>query len=1301
MHRFTPVRRPVSVRRTTSRLRPALSQIPAQLRRRHRSSFRTATGTTVRDAGRGDQRAAKWRWALAAALVLLSLFAVFTSSPGWYVTDNRFEHFWAPARVLHRAGALWDPGRGLGGIRGELAFAYVTVLSVFRGLGAAPEVAERLWHVMLLTGAGLGMATLLSRFRLIFGPEHLVAGLFYAFNPYSVTFLIPSGLFLHYAVAPWLLVAFVVGVRGGRPWRWAAAFALLVWLSGTLDPPGLAYSLILFVPTGIYLVGVERACRWVDVITWLGRAALLSVVVSAGAVVQLVSGSAALAARLFGTESVEVVHRTSSWAESWRGLGFWPSYYPAGDGLLREQHAAYMLDSALVLLTFLPAAIALIVLTGSRWRPRLLFGALALTGMVFMVGPHPPDDPSPMGRLLLEVYQQVPALTAMRTGYKAGAGWAIGLAGLLGMAASTLHGRSGPTESVLTGLRVAGCVALIGVISVPLWTGAAYSREDRMQSIPEYWRAALAWLDRQPASTRALVLPGTSNSRYRWGSPGDDIFDALLARPHVVYAAFPETTPRAFDLERALDAYLGSGRYRPGTLAPVARRLGIEYVVVRNDLDWQAIDKPRPAVFHAIRDDPDLELVATFGRRGENVVATLDRSPAAVSESRLAPVEIFRLEGVAGTARVASPEPPLLLAGDGDAWPAIAGEGLLDDGRPIRYTADTSAPELAGLLSEGAPLVITDTNRRQVTASTRFGAVQSHTLAPSEDIGRAPTNLFDAPGSESVATFQDAARITSASIASGPTGYEPWSRPANAFDGDLRTSWTTGAFEDPVGRSVKVVFEEAVTIDEVGVVAARPSGGGRAVTLVNLIFSDGTTVIADVSAGQALARFPPRVTRTLELRIGAVEGSGGGPVGLSEVSVPSLDLSEAIQVPDDVFRAAEANVALADALADAPVWYVFERFQGQAEIAVERTIRRRFRTAGTRAYRFQARVAIGLETPDEVVDALAGDAVGAFATARFRGALEHRGGLAVDGRPETGWVAPADDGAKLTVRFPSAFVDKVEVTSSAGPERSPVTAVRITAGATVADVALLATECEGGGGAADACRRGTVNVPAGAIDRLTVEVIGVEQQPLGRGPGPAPMEISEVATSPGQWEGTPGASACGLGIVSIDERDIGVRRVGSLEDLLGGRPVDVEGCDSIELEPGWHRLDAVSSTVVDRVSLAAGDEPGEVSFGGWLQTLGPPADGSAEIGFQVHVPKEGATLVAGQAYDSGWTAWIRERRLGPPVPVDTQAGWRLAEAGTYEVHLRYGPQRTYDAAMALSWSGVVLCLWLAMRRTGS
>ncbi len=146
-----------------------------------------------------------------------------------------------------------------------------------------------------------------------------------------------------------------------------------------------------------------------------------------------------------------------------------------------------------------------------------------------------------------------------------------------------------------------------------------------------------------------------------------------------------------------------------------------------------------------------------------------------------------------------SPMPPLLVAGDGTAWFRLAAQGLLDGRGPMRYTAESDGEALERALAAGSEVVITDTNRRQVTLLTRFGEMDSYTLAPGDDVGRDPGDLFQRPGSQSVAVFGDATRINSAGAEAGSGGFEAWSRPAAAVDGDAATSWLTGAFEDPVG----------------------------------------------------------------------------------------------------------------------------------------------------------------------------------------------------------------------------------------------------------------------------------------------------------------------------------------------------------------------------------------------------------------------------------------------------------------------------------------------------------------------
>lgn len=897
----------------------------------------------------GDRDSRRW-WSLGVLISALALAAVATSAPGWYVGDNRFEQFWAPGRVLGHLPFLWDSSRGLGRPLGDFTLVPGVALGFLRALGVSPAATERLWHAGLLATAGLGAVAFLRLWRSRPGPEHLVAGLFYAFNSYAAVFLVPSGLFLNYALAPWLLVAFVQGVMGARPWRWAAMFALLVLASGTFDPPGLLYSLVLVVPIALYTV-VERQAAWRDVAAWLGRAGALSLAVSAAALVQVATASFSLSARLFSTESATAINSVSSWSESWRGLGFWVSYFPLGDRLLRPQHAPYLVSAAMIVATFVPAVAAGATLCASRWRPRLVFGTMAVLSAALMVGSYPVGGPSPLGRFLVAAYDRLPALTAMRTTYKAGSGLALGIAGLAGVGVAALGDHLGRHRLQLRGVPVAAALVVIAVVSFPFWTGRLYSPENRMRVVPDYWSSALKWLDQQPGYGRVLVLPGTSSARYRWGSPGDDLFDALLARPHVRRTALPQGTAQAADLVDAIDDDVVSRRYRPGTLAPIARRLGIDYVLIRNDLDWQRLGRARPADLDALRGDPGLEAVASFGRPGRNVVAAGDTSPPTAIEARLAPVEILRVRGSGASAptRAQLARAPLLVAGDGSAWFELARQGILGD-RPLRYTAATDDETLAGLLNEGAPLVVTDTNRRAVNLLTGLGQSASRTLAQGEQLQRPAGELFARPGSQSVVAYPDAVTVASPTGESGLSGFEPWFRPANAFDGDESTWWLTGGFEDPLGRSVKVDFGEERRLSSVELVAAPQPATGRRVSLASIILSDGTTALVELSSGRGRVELPPRATKSLEIHIQALTGPGLGPVGLAEVKVTSLDLTEVVQLPDDVFRAADRSPSLAGALARAPVSYVFERVQGDGPRPIEVTMRRRFRSLDERSY---------------------------------------------------------------------------------------------------------------------------------------------------------------------------------------------------------------------------------------------------------------------------------------------------------------------------------------------------------------
>ena len=187
-------------------------------------------------------------------------------------------------------------------------------------------------------------------------------------------------------------------------------------------------------------------------------------------------------------------------------------------------------------------------------------------------------------------------------------------------------------------------LAVIGA-AAPFWTGSLYDESRTTRSTPDYWNEALAWLDEQPAPGRVFVAPGTTRADYRWGHFGDDLLDARLRRPHVVDLSVPLSTPIGASIVRATDVAAAdrNGEVNPGFVATL-RRMGVRYVLVRNDLRWERIGIARPAFYKGLRDDPGLRLVRSFGEPGTNTVAassaatsTATRPGDAAYERTLAP----------------------------------------------------------------------------------------------------------------------------------------------------------------------------------------------------------------------------------------------------------------------------------------------------------------------------------------------------------------------------------------------------------------------------------------------------------------------------------------------------------------------------------------------------------------------------------------------------------------------------------------------------------------------------------------
>lgn len=1292
-------------------------------------------------------------WPSGVLLCTLATLATATSSGGAYIGDNRFEQYWNPARRLARTLTVWDGSRGLGRVREDFWPATTAPLAILRGLGFSAPVAQALFHALLIGLAGLGTVALVRLFRRPIGLEHLLAGLFVSFGAYSATFLVPSNLYYTLTLTPWLLVVVFEGVHSGRPWRWAAVFAMLVFTAGNVDTPGLVYGFVPVIPLMIHAVLIERSARVRDVIGWFARAGVLTLLTSAAMVVKTLLGAQALAGRLNDTEAADVSAFTSSWSESVRGLGNWLSYFQEGGELLKPQGVPYFSNWLVVAATFVPPGVALYVLWQSRWRARLAFALMAVVSLVILVGAFPHADPSPFGEELLQAYTEVNALAAFRNTYKIGGGLAIGVAVLFAYGVMLAHRSLTRSNPGWRALPIIAAFATLAGVSFPFWTGQLYHPDQRMEDVPAYWLEAFDYLADLPDDGRSLVLPQTSRARYRWGWVGDDIFDALDSRDHAIATGVPLSTPVPANVLEAITVVASDPHYVPGTIKPLMQRLGLTEIVLRNDLDWQDLSRPRPSSFDNLRRDPDLRLAATFGRPGEHTARREDRSPDAERDRTYPPVEVWALHDPAGSVTMSSPGPPLVVSGDGHGWAALAQAGVLGPDVPIAFSAAQDAQALTGDLQAGAPLLVTDSNRRRLKVLVAHEADYSHTLSEGQDLDRPTQELWPTDGSQSVTWFPAGSSVHATGPARSVGGSQVWTRPANALDGDDTTAWTLRTLEEAVGRALVYELREPTEIGQAAVTQVdtnTPVG----ITRARLRFSDGSEVPIAPTARRTDVLFPPRVTDRVELIIDEV-APGVATIGVAELWVPGIDLTEYIQAPDDVFRRAESDPALAGALHEAPAGYAFSRsarattqtnplpvLVGAATTDEETSLRRRFRVAGgggtgrapgsggtgAREFDVGGRLRLRPDVPDAVIDRFIGGDHGAIASHRHNGDLAAIGGMAVDGNPATAWLAPAQSGVTLTLRFPrqevrhvdlssrydgvSSQLDRFQVETSDPASGRPVVHAREAEGPN-GELRPSDPACDTAASPAPGCvRNGRVTLDQPVVtDHLTVRLTGVSGRAAAAG---GRIRVDEAQVN-GQVNGplhqpdarpapclAAGLRIDGPGGLLAGPDALALTVDGTIGDLLSGRSVTFTACGRVRLGDGWHTLDSGPHAPFEQVHLL---EPGlrERSAGRAPPTGSVRVEDRAptEQTLRVTGNQPGSFLLFNQSYDGGWRATVNGVPLGRPRNLNGVNAWVLDQPGDLHVELRYNPRSLFGYAVPVTTGGLALCAYLALRRPRS
>lgn len=1209
------------------------------------------------------------RWVLLALSALVCV-VVFANAWGILTPDTKPEIFLDPWGSARRYAGWWLDGPLLGSANYNVGSAPVAVVvGLIQLVAPEPWVSMRIWRVALLLVAAFGARRLYVELvrgtRADGGMGRVAVAVAYLATPYLLVGGNTTPTLMPYAGLPWMCVFLLRAFREGG-WRWPAAAALTVTAMGGINAGAVVLIQgVVLLPLMVQAIAVDGV-RWRRVIEALVRMAVLALGMALYWLVPALSGLGVGSSVAAGTESLEAINDSNSYAEVLRGLGFWVQYGGDASGPFMPTARGYLDTPWLVVLSFGPLLVAMLGVALSRSKAVRPAALMVAVGAVTMVGAFPWTDASVVGRAIVWVLENVPGALVLRTTNKAGGVLVLGLAILIGLAMNELLLRSlsasrrrpVPAESKRTVLRrLARVGPVLPTAALMLLSGAlvvgsvAPVVQDRLfpvrVDIPAYWRAAAAAIDDDGTPGRVLLTPGVGSTNYQWGYRGfDELGNSLFQRETVHRAAQPLGTPFASGLLGGVDLAFQRGTMPPGAMAALGDYAGVGTILGRYDQRFGSdlggfLDETLQA-------DPRLTTSGLWG-------------PPERSSGATAPLHAYAVDGLPQSApvRARSAEGALLLDGDASVLPSLVRSGLVDDRPAMLLSGSLTDSAVRQSLDDGAHVVLSDSNgRRQWHPQTPSRTGRLVEAGQEVDSGGP---VFGAP--DQTVLSLDGVRSLSAQgggLVFGP--YEGGS-PALAFDGQRDTAWRFGNFGTGVGNAVTVRLLDATEIDKIGVAATNDGGNRVSRVRVDLTGPGGAVASAEVDLEPwASLSTPIPVQRgifdTVTVSVTAIDQHGIGPVGISEISIPGVGIRAVgrlpVRLPERLERLARTEPGL---LTRVPLDVVLERRSGLSEMEREEVgLNRDFLLPQDRTFSASGVVRLGVGARDEVIDALAGHSPGVRVSASSRedGDLRRRASNVLDtraGGPDltTGWT-PQNPvvGEWIRADFPERTLSEFTVTQD-GDSTVTRAWVRIDDGP-----AQSVTLQDG---------ESVVRLPAPRSAR-SVQLIITDRQ------GGEKIHITDIGLPHLDGQGVPPPECLWVG--AIDGVPLAMSVGDALPELLRGAAVDATGCSPLELGAGNHEVRALPDLVVDSLhlqdtvprTLATSDSPRlEVNSVSRTRVVATLAEDCAPC-----------WVTPGQGFDARWTATSDGASLGEPVVMDGYAsGWRVEAPAGSTIEMRYGP----------------------------
>ncbi len=1261
------------------------------------------------DATRSDPRLIH-RLRLSATCVVLAALT-FIQDPGRVAADTKLDLAVDPGGFMWRSLTLWEPLGFFGQLQNQ-AYGYLFPTGPFFVLGdlmGLPAwVVQRLWWSVILIAAFLGVVRLARLLGIANDGARIIAGLAYALAPRMVTEIgVLTSETLPFAMAPWVLVPLVQATRGTVSVRRGAALSgVAVLLAGGVN----AVATMAVLPLGLLWILITLrgkgalGRRWA-LLGWWTLAVALSTLWWLVPLLLLGRYSPPF---LDWIESSSVTTLITSPDTVLRGTSQWVAYVlePGGP----SWPGGWQLVSTPVLI--------------------LATGGLAALGLVGLAARSTPHRSFLVGGVVLGAVLVSLGHTGVVEGFGAEA-VQTALDGFLAPLRNTHKfdpvmrlpialGVGFATAAVMSRIRrpmgqrwvAAAMVGLLGLSAWPMGTGSLV-RDRSFAALPDYWGETAAWLAEEAPYGRALVVPGASFGIYSWGRTQDEPLQPLARSPWAIRDAVPLSSAGNIRWLDGMQERLDSGRGSP-RLADALARAGVEYVVVRNDIDRRRSSSPRTVLIRqALVRSGGFTPVAGFGP----ALPPFRTSTTVVDDGlqdTVAAVEVWRVESPL------SPADPRVTLRDATSVTVISGsaESVIDlaDADVLGEAAVVTGGDEEFLEARGVGLAYaaTDGFRRSEVAVGSTRDNRSQTLS-ADDVYLQDRRVHDylpiePEGRQAIAVFEGGT-VTASSSGSEVTalrGRSNAAQPWAAIDGDPATSWVSGELERGVGQWWEVTsrVEFRPTSVTVRLVVGELAGiEPKRITVT----TDAGSVTVPVAATDQPQRLevPIGATRFLRLTLAeVVDGGVGEGFGLREVIIPGVSLVRLVDTAGYadggpiVFASRKGEQSGCAAVAGQLVCTPRLGRVGEERTGIARIVD--VATEGDYRLRIWVRPRVGVAL-DRLLQPALPVSPRAEASSVFTSDPANRPQAAIDGVLSTSWLA-------------SPLDTRPELALSWGEPRR-IRGVRLQlAPDLVASRPLRVTVTVNGRETTDiVSARGSVTVPAQEATSLRIRFDNTEVvrslDPTTGALTVLPIGVNEVRIL-GAEDIVKGprlidsvSVPCGFGPEFKVDGQIRAETsmTASVSEALTDALLAASPCDGrvISLDSGTHIIEAASTAqfVVDALVLepvsATNVEAEAVVVVDWGSTTR-----SVEIALSDH-PR---LLETTENFNDGWRASVGDQVL-EPVRVD---GWRqawLVPAGVSgRISLSFLPQAPYASGLLAGLLAALSLMVLALagrRRRGT